>query len=398
MKDPNIVSVASSGFSAFDHGLSIKHGVHVFLYMKTIFNLGTERHDRYVRAAAELKDIGCFGLTEFAHGSNVRGIQTEAHYDHRKREFVINSPTKEAMKFWIGAAAEVANMSVIWAQLYIDGKCYGVHAYIVPIRDTKTHQLLPGVLIGDCGPKNGCNGIDNGFILLDNVRVPVENQLDRISGVNEEGKFFTHVEGEEKRFGIQLGALSGGRFMVAMTSGVMTLSALTIAIRYACIRRQFNSGSGLPENLLIEYPLTKRRMMPLLAQAIVYQMGNFEMIGEMDKNYKNILNPKNTVMQELHGISSSLKPKSGWLATETIRECRLMCGGHGYSYFSKLGVLYNDNDIQNTWEGDNHVLLQQATKYVLDNAQKVMKGKDITSPTLQFLKDVHFSAYLASKC
>ena len=69
----------------------------------------------------------------------------------------------------------------------------------------------------------------------------------------------------------------------------------------------------------MEYPLTKRRMMPLLAQTIVYQMGNFEMIGEMDRNYKNILNPKNTVMQELHGISSSLKPKSGWLATETIR-------------------------------------------------------------------------------
>jgi acyl-CoA oxidase len=106
---------------------------------------------------------------------------------------VLNTPFKEAMKFWIGAAAEVANMSVIWAQLYIDGKCYGVHAYIVPIRERKTHKLLPGVLIGDCGPKNGCNGIDNGFILLDNVRVPVENQLDRISGVNSEGKFFSQV-------------------------------------------------------------------------------------------------------------------------------------------------------------------------------------------------------------
>lgn len=77
-----------------------------------------------------------------------------------------------AMKFWIGAAANVANMSVIWAQLYIDGKCYGVHAYIVPIRDRRTHKLLPGVLIGDCGPKNGLNEIDNGFMLFDNFRIP----------------------------------------------------------------------------------------------------------------------------------------------------------------------------------------------------------------------------------
>lgn len=65
-----------------------------------------------------------------------------------------------------------------------------------------------------------------------------------------------------------------------------------------------------------------------------------------------------------------------------------MCGGHGFSSFNKLGVLYNDNDVQNTWEGDNNVLYQQATKYLLDNAQKIMKGKDISSPILQFLKNV----------
>ena len=67
--------------------------------------------------------------------------------------------------------------------------------------------------------------------------------------------------------------------------------------------------------------------------------------------------------------------RSGWFATEAIKECRQMLGGHGYHSYSKLGVLYNDNDINNTWEGDNNVLIQQATKYVLDNAQKLMKGK-----------------------
>jgi acyl-CoA oxidase len=88
------------------------------------------------------------------------------------------------MKFWIGGSANLANMSVIWAQLYIDGKCYGVHAYIVPVRNTSTHDLLPGVLIGDCGPKTGMHGIDNGFLLFDKVKIPKENQLNRLSGVD----------------------------------------------------------------------------------------------------------------------------------------------------------------------------------------------------------------------
>lgn len=47
-------------------------------------------------------------------------------------------PTKEAMKFWLGAAAQLANMGVIWAQLILDGKKYGPHPFVVPLRDLKT--------------------------------------------------------------------------------------------------------------------------------------------------------------------------------------------------------------------------------------------------------------------
>lgn len=60
-------------------------------------------------------------------------------------------------------------------------------------------------------------------------------------------------------------------------------------------------------------------------------------------------------------------------------------GGHGYSSYNKLGVLINDNEVNSTWEGDNNVLLQQATKITLDNLQKLMKGKPITSQILKFL-------------
>jgi acyl-CoA oxidase len=100
------------------------------------------------------------------------------------------------MKFWIGASANVANMAVVWANLILNKKNYGIHAFVVPLRDQNTHKLFPGVTIGDCGPKTGLNSVDNGFIMFDKYKIPKMNQLDKISGVDDNGNFFSVVEGE----------------------------------------------------------------------------------------------------------------------------------------------------------------------------------------------------------
>lgn len=91
------------------------------------------------------------------------------------------------MKFWIGATAELANMTVCWAQMYIGETCYGIHAFLVPIRDKSNHLPMPGVQIGDCGPKNGFEGIDNGWLIFKNVKIPYDNLLDKYSKI-ENGK------------------------------------------------------------------------------------------------------------------------------------------------------------------------------------------------------------------
>lgn len=69
------------------------------------------------------------------------------------------------------------------ARLFIRGKDYGPHAFVVPIRDMATHMPLPGIRVGDIGPKFGYNGVDNGFLSFNHVAVPRENMLMRFAKV-----------------------------------------------------------------------------------------------------------------------------------------------------------------------------------------------------------------------
>ena len=75
---------------------------------------------------------------------------------------MLNTPDFEASKIWVGNLGKSATHCVLYAQLYTpDGKCHGLHSFIVPVRDQNL-QSLPGVVVGDMGEKIGLNGIDNG--------------------------------------------------------------------------------------------------------------------------------------------------------------------------------------------------------------------------------------------
>ena len=82
-----------------------------------------------------------------------------------------------------------------------------------------------------------------------------------------------------------------------------------------------------------------------------------------------------------------MKAYSSWTAQGRLQQLREVMGGHGYSRFNMIGAYRNNNDINTTWEGDNTVLNQQTAKFILDNFQKKMKGKDPTQnyKTLLFL-------------
>jgi acyl-CoA oxidase len=118
--------------------------------------------------------VGCYAQTELGHGSNVRGLETTAKYDPETKEFIIHSPTVTASKWWNGGMGKLASHAIVVAQLLMpEGgsyKNYGVLPFFIQIRDLKTRKPLPGIVIGDIGPKYGYPGMDNGFMLFNEKR------------------------------------------------------------------------------------------------------------------------------------------------------------------------------------------------------------------------------------
>ena len=75
----------------------------------------------------------------------------------------MHTPDHEAAKCWAGLLGDAATHAMVYAQLYTpDGKCHGLHTFVVPIRDTKTLHSMPGVTVGDMGKKHGLNQFANG--------------------------------------------------------------------------------------------------------------------------------------------------------------------------------------------------------------------------------------------
>ena len=350
LDDPRRFMAGLECLSFADYSLAIKAGVHFTLCGGTICKLGTAKHhDALLHRLDDLSLPGSFGMTELGHGSNVMGIQTtvrgcgwvvfvclflvvccvvwggderaraddektqtrkntKATFDAATDEFVLNTPSNEASKIWIGGTGQHGKVCVVFAQLTVGGAWQGPHVFVVRIRDD-AGVVMPGVRVVDMGPKMGLNGVDNGQFWLDRVRVPRDALLDAFASVDATGGYTSSIPTVSARFGTMVGGLTTGelsllcllllvcddaccfvflataalpppvkpiehlphkntypakkkqkgRVLIGQGAIDMCKIALTIALRYVADRPQFG------DTLVLDYLSTQRRLLPGLA-------------------------------------------------------------------------------------------------------------------------------------
>jgi acyl-CoA oxidase len=363
------VGGAVAGFETLAFGdlsLLVKCGVQFGLFGGAVLHLGTRKHhDRHLADIASLRLPGCFAMTETGHGSNVQQLETTATYDAATGEFVVSTPHDGARKDYIGNAARDGRMAAVFAQLVVGGQSRGVHALLVALRDADG-TVLPGIRIEDCGAKLGLDGVDNGRIWFDDVRVPRDNLLDRYAAVDEDGVYRSAIDSSTKRFFTMLGTLIQGRVSICGASISATKVALAIAVRHAEARRQFGppGDDGVEEVVLLDYRTHQRRLLPALAKVYALHFAQEELVARLHRVF-TADEELDRERRELETLAAGLKAVATWHATATIQECREACGGMGYLQGNRFAALKADTDVFTTFEGDNTVLLQLAAKNLL---------------------------------
>ncbi|RCV56838.1 acyl-CoA dehydrogenase family protein [Marinitenerispora sediminis] len=361
-----------------DLSLMVKVGVQWGLFGGAVQSLGTEPHHRaYLAKIMSVELPGCFAMTETGHGSDVQRLRTTAEYDRAAEEFVVTTPDEAARKDYIGNAARDGRMAVVFAQLVTRGERHGVHALLVPIRD-EAGRPLPGVRIEDCGPKAGLNGVDNGRLWFDRVRVPRAALLNRYGDVDADGTYRSPIANPNRRFFTMLGTLVRGRISVAGGANSAAKAALAIAVRYADARRQFERPGGegpASEVPLLDYLAHQRRLLPALATSYALHFAQEELVSTLHDGWTGTPLDEHR-QRELEARAAGLKAVATWHTTRTVQECREACGGAGYLAENRLPQLKADSDVYTTFEGDNTVLLQLVAKGLLTNYREEFGSLD----------------------
>jgi len=294
-------------------------GAHTTIGTLPIVYFGNEwQKERYLPKLASGEMIGAYALTEPGSGSDALAASTKATLTKDGKHYLLNG-----QKMWITNGG-FADLFTIFAK--VDGEQFT--AFIV--------EREMGVVSGREEPKLGLDGSSTTALILDNVKVPVENVLGTIG------------QGHKVAFNI----LNFGRLKLGTRNIGSAKQALTRAVRYAVERRQF--GRAIAEFGLIKQKLAEMAVRCYVGDAMVYRT-----LGDVDRALEAIDQlDHNRVLKAIEGYAVECSINKVWtseaLAT-VVDESLQVFGGYGYSQEFPAERAYRDARITRIYEGTNEI-------------------------------------------
>eukprot|EP00947_MAST-08B_sp_MAST-8B-sp1_P006079 g6079.t1 len=234
------------------NGVASIHYSMFLTFLKT--NASEEQKKKWLPGALEANYFGAYAQTELGHGSNVRGLETIATFDKETDEFIIHSPTLTSMKWW-PTGMYACTHAIVFANLILDGQPRGVHGFMVQLRDHEG-MLMPGIEVGEIGPKIMGGHTNIGYAAFRHIRVPRFNMFSKLYQVTASGEFIAPPPKVGKIKNISMMVMRV--FNVAWAARDLA-KASTIACRYSAVRRQgfrdttSMAGQSQGENVILDY-------------------------------------------------------------------------------------------------------------------------------------------------
>uniref|UniRef100_A0A8D2ZKL4 Glutaryl-CoA dehydrogenase, mitochondrial n=1 Tax=Scophthalmus maximus TaxID=52904 RepID=A0A8D2ZKL4_SCOMX len=277
-----------------DSGYRSVMSVQSSLVMHPIYAYGTEEQkQKYLPRLARGEILGCFGLTEPNHGSDPSGMETRAKYNPTSRTYSLTGS-----KTWI-TNSPVADVAVVWAKTD-DGK---VRGFIL-------ERGMKGLSTPKIEGKFSLRASATGMIVMDEVEVPEENLLPKISGLG--GPFGCL---NNARYGIAWGALGAAEF------------CFHAARQYTLDRIQF--GVPLARNQLMQKKMA-------------------DMLTEITIGLQSLYNVQPTTLDtDKHTTLNSCGK-----ALDIARQARDMLGGNGIADEYHIIRHVMNLEAVNTYEGE----------------------------------------------
>jgi glutaryl-CoA dehydrogenase len=296
---PLLTGLLAMEFMRTDPSFATFYGVHTGLAMGSIALLGSEEQKaKWLPPMERFETIGCFGLTEPLVGSGTGGgLLTTAKRDGD--EWILNGEKK-----WIGNAPW-CDISIIWARDLEDNQVKG---FIV---ENKT----PGFEVEKIQNKMALKVVQNGHIIMKDVRVPEANRLQKANSFRE-----TALVLRETRSGVGWAA-----------TGIQ-MGAFELAVKYAQERYQF--GKPIASFQMMQDLIARMLANLTASQSMMLRLAQIEESGKLTDQQASLAKAFTTQRMR-----------------ETVAWARELHGANGILVDSNIGRLFADAEAIYSYEG-----------------------------------------------